>query len=202
MKKSLKIITIALQSIFFFEFSLLPLHFVQANINESNLLLTDTLYAYTNTINARDHKRAFLSDQNSSLYLSETKNAPVIQSIFPIAKTKIQAAYYTTVHEQWHTMTAYNSDPHQTDDTPCITANGFNVCVHGIEDTVAANFLPFNTKIKIPELFGDRIFVVRDRMNARFTDRVDVWMLNYSDARRFGVKHARIEILATDLALK
>lgn len=94
-----------------------------------------------------------------------------------------------------HAMTAYNSDPRQTDDTPCITANGFNVCEHGIEDTIAANFLKFGTKVRIPELFGDRIFVVRDRMNKRYPDRVDIWFKDYNDAIQFGLKVATIEIV-------
>ncbi len=94
-----------------------------------------------------------------------------------------------------HTMTAYNSEVGQTDDTPCITANGFDVCAHGIEDTVAANFLKFGTKVRIPDLFGDRIFVVRDRMNKRYPDRVDVWMLERSDAIQFGVRRTRIEVV-------
>ena len=94
-----------------------------------------------------------------------------------------------------HAMTAYNSDPRQTDDTPCITANGFNVCEHGIEDTIAANFLKFGTKVQIPELFGDRIFVVRDRMNKRYPDRVDIWFKNYDDAIKFGIRVATIVIV-------
>jgi len=94
-----------------------------------------------------------------------------------------------------HTMTAYNSEVGQTDNSPCITANGFNVCTHGIEDTVAANFLPFGTKVRIPDLFGDRIFVVRDRMNKRYSDRVDIWMLERSDAIQFGVRRTRIEVV-------
>lgn len=94
-----------------------------------------------------------------------------------------------------HTMTAYNSEAGQTDDSPCITANGFDVCTHGIEDTVAANFLPFGTLVRIPDLFGDRIFVVRDRMNKRYSDRMDVWMLQRSQALKFGVRRTRIEIV-------
>lgn len=94
-----------------------------------------------------------------------------------------------------HVITAYNSDPAQTDSTPCITANGFNVCEHGIEDTVAANFLPFGTKIRMPELYGDRVFVVRDRMNSRYTSRIDIWMLEKADARNFGVQRVVIEVL-------
>lgn len=94
-----------------------------------------------------------------------------------------------------HTITAYNSDPAQTDSTPCITANGFNVCEHGEEDTIAANFLKFGTKVRIPDLYGDRIFVVRDRMNKRYSDRVDIWMKEKTDARQFGVKVAKIEVV-------
>ena len=92
-------------------------------------------------------------------------------------------------------ITAYNSEPGQTDDSPCITANGFNVCENGEEDTVAANFLPFGSKVKIPELFGERVFTVRDRMNRRFSNRVDVWMQEKPDAVNFGVKIAKIVVL-------
>ena len=94
-----------------------------------------------------------------------------------------------------YAMTAYNSEVAQCDDSPCITANGFNVCEHGIEDTVAANFLKFGTKIRIPEMFGDRIFIVRDRMNSRYTDRVDIWMKERPAAIQFGVRYMKIEVL-------
>ncbi|MFA6417384.1 MAG: hypothetical protein WCW61_04305 [Patescibacteria group bacterium] len=102
---------------------------------------------------------------------------------------------YIVVSTSTHAMTAYNSEPGQTDNSPCITANGFNVCEHGEEDTIAANFLKFGTKVRIPELFGDRVFVVRDRMNKRHADRVDIWMKNRSDALKFGIKTAKIEVL-------
>ena len=92
-------------------------------------------------------------------------------------------------------VTAYNSELGQTDDSPCITANNFNVCDYGVEDTIAANFLPFGAKVKIPELFGERVFTVRDRMNRRFSNRVDVWMQEKPDAVNFGVKIAKIVVL-------
>lgn len=92
-------------------------------------------------------------------------------------------------------ITAYNSEVGQTDNSPCITANGFNLCQHGAEDSVAANFLPFGAKIRMPELFGDRVFIVRDRMNSRHYNKVDVWMAERNDAIRFGVKQAKIEVL-------
>lgn len=93
------------------------------------------------------------------------------------------------------TITSYNSEPAQTDDTPCITANGFDVCKHGIEDTIAANFLPFGTQVRIPDLFGDRTFIVRDRMNERYPNRMDVWMLNKADSKLFGIRRAEVQLL-------
>jgi 3D (Asp-Asp-Asp) domain-containing protein len=97
--------------------------------------------------------------------------------------------------ESHRIITAYNSEIGQTDNSPCITANGFNLCQHNIEDSVAANFLPFGAKIRIPELFGDKVFVVRDRMNSRHYNRVDIWMADRNDAIKFGVKSAKIEVL-------
>ena len=66
---------------------------------------------------------------------------------------------------------------------------------HGEEDTIAANFLKFGTRVMIPELFGDRVFVVRDRMNRRHASRVDVWMVERKDAVKFGVKVAKIQVI-------
>lgn len=90
---------------------------------------------------------------------------------------------------------AYNSLPGQTDASPCITANGFNVCEHGIEDTIAMNNIPMGTKIKIPALYGDRVFVVRDRMNARYgSENMDIWMKDLTAAKKFGRRYIQIEI--------
>lgn len=88
------------------------------------------------------------------------------------------------------TVTGYSSTPDQTDDTPFITASGKRVR----DGIVAANFLRFSTKIKIPELFGDKVFIVEDRMNRRYYDRVDVWFPTRGEALRFG-KHTNVEII-------
>jgi 3D (Asp-Asp-Asp) domain-containing protein len=87
------------------------------------------------------------------------------------------------------TVTAYNSEVGQCDSTPCITANGFNVCEHGIEDVIATNILPFGTKVMFPELFGDKVFTVQDRMNAKYSYRADIWMVHRYDAIQFGAKY-------------
>jgi 3D (Asp-Asp-Asp) domain-containing protein len=102
---------------------------------------------------------------------------------------------WNVIRSGYYEITSYTSEVAQCDASPCITANGFNVCEHGIEDTVAANFLKFGTRVKIPQLFGDRIFVVRDRMNAKYDHRMDIWMKDKKVAIKFGLKYAKIEIL-------
>ena len=59
---------------------------------------------------------------------------------------------------------------------------------------IAANFLPIGTKVKIPDYYGDQIFVVEDRMNQRYYYRVDIWMEDITEARQFGVRNIDIEI--------
>ncbi|MDP2629808.1 MAG: hypothetical protein Q8P56_00170 [Candidatus Uhrbacteria bacterium] len=99
-------------------------------------------------------------------------------------------------------VTAYSSTKDQTDSTPCTTANGFDVCANGAENVVAANFLPFGTKVQFPEYFGDREFVVQDRMHRRFSNRVDVWMKTRTAAKQFGVKHLKMVIVPEEVEKK
>ncbi len=89
------------------------------------------------------------------------------------------------------TLTAYSSTVDQTDDTPFIAASG----KHVYDGMIAANFLPFGTKVMIPELFGDKVFTVHDRMNRRYTERVDIWFAETQDALNFGIRTAEIVIL-------
>ena len=82
-------------------------------------------------------------------------------------------------------MTAYTSSVEECDDTPFTTADG-STTRDGI---VATNILPFGTKVRIPAVFGDKIFEVHDRMNARYSYRMDVWMKEKPAMRTFGIKH-------------
>lgn len=89
-------------------------------------------------------------------------------------------------------LTAYSSTPDQTDDTPFITASGKTV----IDGIVANNMLPFGTKIRIPELYGDKVFIVEDRMHKRKGKyQTDIWFSDYQEAKEFGAKLLDIEIL-------
>lgn len=91
--------------------------------------------------------------------------------------------------------TAYSSDVWQTDSTPCITADGYNVCEANQENIIAANFLPFGTKVRVPELYGNKVFYVHDRMHSRFGHRVDFWKKERQTAINYGYKYIKIEIL-------
>lgn len=89
-------------------------------------------------------------------------------------------------------ITAYSSTPDQTDDTPFITASGKQVA----DGIVANNMLPIGTQIRIPELYGDKVFVVEDRMNRRKSNyHIDIWFPEKQLAVNFGVKTAEIEVL-------
>lgn len=85
--------------------------------------------------------------------------------------------------------TAYSSTVDQTDNSPFITASG----THVHDGTLAANFLKFGTKVTIPDIYGDRIFTVEDRM--RDNHKVDVWFSSREQALKFGVKRTRIVLV-------
>jgi len=93
----------------------------------------------------------------------------------------------------WVPVTAYSSTPDQTDATPFITASGSNVR----DGVVACNFLRFGTRIRFPQLYGDKIFIVEDRMAARNSHKVDIWFASRQEAKEFGLKIAKVEILET-----
>lgn len=88
--------------------------------------------------------------------------------------------------------TGYSSTPEETDHTPFITASG----THVREGVVAANFLPLGTIIKIPELFGNKTFVVEDRMHSRYWFNIDIWFPEKELAKEFGIKVIKIEIVS------
>ena len=88
--------------------------------------------------------------------------------------------------------TAYSSSPWETDDTPYITASGAYVR----EGIAANNLLPFGTKFKMPEVFGEKVFVVEDRLNTRKGYyHVDIWYPSRQEALNFGRKWTYIEVI-------
>jgi 3D (Asp-Asp-Asp) domain-containing protein len=143
---------------------------------------------------------AFLNEKG----MIKEENLVIIQqnTILPISsplvvqkpKAKIiQAPKLMVIERKKMTITAYSSTPDQTDDTPFITAS--NTWVR--KGIVANNFYPFGTKIRIPKFFGDKVFVVEDRMHWRKSNyHIDIWFPSRQEAINFGITKAYVEILA------
>lgn len=89
-------------------------------------------------------------------------------------------------------VTYYASEVAQTSGNPFITASGTRV--HW--GTVASNCYAFGTRIKIPELYGDQIFIVEDRHSTRFgCGLVDVWT-DYAPGHEVTTSHnATVEVI-------
>ena len=66
-------------------------------------------------------------------------------------------------------VTGYNTVQAQTDSTPCIAANGENIC--GRRDTVACpRSIAFGTEVKI----DNEIYICMDRLAEKFDHRFDI----------------------------
>jgi 3D (Asp-Asp-Asp) domain-containing protein len=89
-------------------------------------------------------------------------------------------------------VTAYSSTVWETDNHPYLTAAGTQVR----DGVVANNLLPFGTQIRLPEIYGNKIFVVEDRMNSRKGKyQIDIWFPSFWEAKNFGAKTTIMEIV-------
>lgn len=92
-------------------------------------------------------------------------------------------------------VTAYTSRPEETDSTPCISADGSDICQRYAagEGICAANFVPLGTRLAI-EGFGE--CTVADRMNSRYQNRVDLYHgMDLAGARHFGTQRLNVSII-------
>lgn len=131
----------------------------------------------TTTVQTDDADPADTSEPQKN----EEKDEDVIKEL-PTATTTRPATLRTYTVDS----TAYTSTVEECDSDPFITADGSRVR----DGIIAANFLPFGTKVRLPTVFGDRIFEVHDRMNKRYWYRVDIWMAKGRDMRQYGIKHS------------
>tara|TARA_B100001964_G_C14097109_1_gene537537 strand:- start:18 stop:746 length:729 start_codon:yes stop_codon:yes gene_type:complete len=168
----------------------LPVRRHATNLSVLALVAVVSTYVLFPTVANADmeHERMPLDENIVEMIISAMQNETEDYGTFPVSDET------TPRHEYTIPLTAYTSDVWQTDDTPCITASGLDLCERGVENVVAANFLPLGTRVRIPELFGDRVFYVEDRMNKRYEYKMDVWMLEIEDAREFGLKYATVEV--------
>jgi 3D (Asp-Asp-Asp) domain-containing protein len=157
-----------------------PYMLVEADNPKSNTL---------NKINSFDFYRAN-SSPPFAFYIenNDLKNIKIIERVNQNSQNYVKKYLW---------VTAYSSSPDETDEDPFITATGKEVR----DGIVATNILPFGTKIKIPSLFGDKIFVVEDRMHYRKTNVIDVWMESKEKALNFGAHYTEVLILKEDQEL-
>ena len=93
-------------------------------------------------------------------------------------------------------VSAYTSRVQETDASPCIPADGSNICdrFKKGEKMVAYNCAKLGSKIKI----GDTVYTVVDRLNPRYTAscRIDIYMgMDLKGALKQGVK----KLMVTEL---
>lgn len=93
------------------------------------------------------------------------------------------------------TVTAYNSVVEQTDADPHIAAWGDRIApgmpILAVSRDLIPRGLGRNARVRIHGLPGE--FVVLDKMNKRYANRIDIYMGEDIDAARaFGMREARI----------
>ena len=109
-----------------------------------------------------------------------------------IEPTETGCIYFTTsTHDQNYTiisgatMTGYTASPYETDNEPCITADGTDICGTS-EKIIANNCLDFDTIVE----YDGVEYRVADRMNKRYGCEVyDILFAERQDALNFGVKY-------------
>ncbi len=162
--------------------------------------ITQQKYGFDTVINAFVAAVLLVHVLNPHIALADSASATDTTSTIPTVLAESQeGAMFGPVDPEPEpdmvvdgTITAYTSTPGQTDDSPFIAANG----KHVHDGMIAANGLPFNTIVKIPELYGDKEFIVEDRMNKRYAfGHFDVWLdTSRKEALKFGRKHLKVEI--------
>ncbi len=127
--------------------------------------------------------------ENDSRYIPMPFSKPTIEE--ETVKQLPEISYKEPISSKNGTLFAYSSTPSQTNGNPFITASGKRVA----DGTVANNCLPFGTVVKFPELFGDKTFIIQDRMAARYgCDKYDIWHASTQQAIQFGKHYSTVEI--------
>ncbi len=139
--------------------------------------------------------------------------------VVPVSTPELPELKERSVKATWYvTATAYSSDVWQNDSTPFLPANGIDYREvfkkEGVVNCVALNDLRLGSKVRFPDLYGDTVYTVCDRTNARYTGqkRSDFYFYSVDEngsieskvaldtarknARQFGIKRkVKMEIL-------
>ena len=95
------------------------------------------------------------------------------------------------------TLTAYSSTVDQCDATPHVTATNrpVRIGIVAVSDDLRKELgITFGTRVLIP---GHGVFEVQDKMNSRWTRRVDIWHNDREAAMGFGKQEGLLIWMAT-----
>lgn len=87
-------------------------------------------------------------------------------------------------------ITAFNTLPEQTDDTPCISASNMDICQTD-KLIAASNEFDFGDKL----LIDGQVYEIQDRMSLKYQTRIDLLMKSKSSALSFGKQVKEVYIL-------
>lgn len=146
------------------------------DVTANDLDLSRAVLIGKETIHAPDESMIFLSEDEREEKKEEIREA--------LENTPAVSTTYMTA-------SAYNSVPGQTDGSPFSTAIGSNAR----DGVIASNYFPIGTKIRIPDHFGNKVFRVEDRMNPRYDKTLDIWMEEISDAKQWGRRYVKVEVV-------
>lgn len=150
------------------------------------VVLDDSVLASSNLASALE------IDINQYNFATLHGNTLIANNFIEVMETNTNGPVCSESQKRLVIITAYTSALEETDSSPFITASGTFVR----DGIIAANFLKIGTQVKIPALYGDKIFVVEDRMAKKNSHKVDIWMSSKAQALQFGVKRAEIIVLA------
>lgn len=120
-------------------------------------------------------------------HVQEEQSSAVVFPLPDVAQYEIKKTIRLTV-------TAYSSTVDQTDGDPWTTASGATVR----DGIIAHNVLPFGTRVRFPDVFGEKVFIVQDRLSPRKGYYIaDIWMPTREQAKAWGAPILKMEVLGS-----
>jgi len=108
---------------------------------------------------------------------------PIISTTTTTTKSYISLGVYT--------ITAYNTLSYQTDNEPCISASGMNICeTEGLICACPREF-EFGTNF----LIDGKVYNCQDRLHSKYDNRIDLLMDTIEEAKEFGKRELSVHIL-------
>jgi 3D (Asp-Asp-Asp) domain-containing protein len=144
----------------------------------------------------QDFRADYLTAVSNSTRIIENRHAGVVKATKEVTPSLIEenTEQDTSQSVKTVTMTGYTSRESETDGSPCISADGTNICEYD-GCVVASNGYDLGTIIEV-EGFGK--CTVLDRMNRRYDENYMDMYFGYDleNALKFGKKEVTISVLS------